>query len=241
MQMNDDVRAMARTCYGYGCWSAPYWFLGPEQGMGRNENDDLNRRIEAWRHFGSRELDDCREFHFRIGETRSHGENPVLQQTWRKLLLTLMTFLGRPTDEATRLRYQQNEWGRQPSETCIIELSGLAAHSLKADRDRQCFRAERVLDIRARMHTYKPQFVIMYGKTRDCRNAWKAIADGAETITEGAFPFVEFRKSGPTFLALTPHPASWGPTNEDWTELGTRLRTFVRVLQQSRRACSWTA
>jgi len=66
MEMNDDLRAMARTCYGYGCWSAPYWFLGPEQGM-CNENADLQRPVEAWQHSGSRELDDCREFHLRIG------------------------------------------------------------------------------------------------------------------------------------------------------------------------------
>jgi hypothetical protein len=114
MQMEHTERSMARTCYGYGCWNAPFWFLGPEQGMAPSENNDLKRRIEAWRHFGSRELDDCREFHFRIGERRWHGENAILQPTWKKLLLTLMGFLGRPTDEQSRLNYQRDEWGRQP-------------------------------------------------------------------------------------------------------------------------------
>jgi hypothetical protein len=27
-------------------------------------------------------------------------------------------------------------------------------------------------------------------------------------------------------LALTPAPTSWGPTNENWTELGVKLRRF---------------
>lgn len=240
MQIDDDIRSMARTSYGYGCWNAPFWFIGPEQGMARNENNDLKRRIEAWRHFGSRELDDCREFHLRIGETRWHGENPVLQQTWRKLLLSLMAFLGRSADETTRLSYQQNEWGRQPSETCVIELSGLAANNLNVDRDREFFRTERVLDIRARIQSYKPEFVIMYGKSRECRKAWNAIAEGAKKIAV-ASSFAEFWKSDPTILALTAHPTSWGPTNENWIWLGTRLRAFVNVRQQPLGACSWTA
>ena len=207
--------------------------------MGRHENDDLKRRIEAWRHFGSRELDDCREFHLRIGEQRWHGENAVLQQTWRKLLLSLMVFLGEPTDEATRLSYQKKEWGRQPGDTCVVELSGLAAHSLKTQRDRECFRAERISDIRARIHSYNPAFVIMYGKSRNCRKAWTAIADSAALIRQ-PFAFAEFRKCGSTVFALTPHPTSWGPTNEDWIELGNQLRALVEVRPQLPAQCSRT-
>ena len=220
----DDVRSMARTSYGYGAWAAPYWFLGPEQGMAPFENNDLRRRIEAWRYFGSRELDDCREFHLRIGETRWHGENAVLQSTWRKLILTLMAFFGRPTDEATRLSYQRNQWGRQPGETCVIELSGLAARSLKVERDRECFRAERIGDIRDRIRVHRPEFVIMYGKTRRYWKAWNEIADGAEAINEEGFTFADLRRSGPTTLALTAAPTSWGPTNDNWIELGEKLR-----------------
>jgi hypothetical protein len=66
MQMNDDLRAMARHRNGYGCWSAPYWFLGLEEGMDRGESVDRSERIAAWRYFGSRELAYCQEFHDRI-------------------------------------------------------------------------------------------------------------------------------------------------------------------------------
>ncbi|MGD0508239.1 MAG: hypothetical protein ABSA27_10605 [Terriglobales bacterium] len=220
----DDVQSMARISYGYGTWAAPYWFLGPEQGMAPFENDDLKRRIEAWRYFGSRDLDDCREFHLRIGETRWHNENAILQSTWKKLLLTLMAYFGRSTDEGTRLDYQRHEWGSQSGETCVIELSGLAAHSLKVERDRECFRAERVSEIRERMRVHKPEFVVMYGKSRKYWKAWNEISDGAKAISEGDFTFADLRKSGPTSLALTPAPTSWGPTNENWIELGKKLR-----------------
>ena len=225
----DDVRSMARTCYGYGCWDAPYWFLGPEQGMARGENNDLTRRTEAWRHFGSRELDDCREFHFRIGEKRWQGENAELQKTWRKLLLTLMAFRGWATDEVTRLDYQRNKWGRQPGETCVIELSGLAAHNLKVERDRDSFREERIRHIRDRMRAHEPRFVVMYGKDRRYLRAWNQIAEGADSVVQKDFSFADFRRSGSTVLALTPAPTSWGPTNENWIELGERLRRLGTV------------
>ena len=206
--------------------------------MAPSENNDLKRRIEAWRHFGSRELDDCREFHFRIGERRWHGENAILQPTWKKLLLTLMGFLGRPTDEQSRLNYQRDEWGRQPSETCVIELSGLAAHSLSVDRDRETFRAARVKEIRSRIHSYEPAFVIMYGKSRNCREAWKEILDGTEAIAEEEFHFARFQKYGSTILASTPAPTSWGPTNESWIELGSRLRRLVKGLPRPPHTCA---
>jgi hypothetical protein len=35
--MDDHQLQMARGCYGYGNWKARYWFLGPEQGMSKDE------------------------------------------------------------------------------------------------------------------------------------------------------------------------------------------------------------
>src|SRR5689334_17958499 len=61
--MNNDEREMARRCFGYGCWTAPSWFIGQEHGMAREENNDLRRRIDCWRSFGGRELDDACAFH----------------------------------------------------------------------------------------------------------------------------------------------------------------------------------
>jgi hypothetical protein len=69
--MNRDMLSMACRNYGYGRWKAPYWFIGPEQGMGLHENG-LDRRVKAWLALGSLELNDCREFHHRIGEMRWH-------------------------------------------------------------------------------------------------------------------------------------------------------------------------
>lgn len=32
--MHDRILEMAKRSFGYGRWEAPYWFIGPEQGMG---------------------------------------------------------------------------------------------------------------------------------------------------------------------------------------------------------------
>ena len=223
VQMDHDTREMARRSFGYGRWDAPYWFIGPEQGQGRHEKEnDLKPRLEAWlyfeRHFKQIELNDCRDFHFHIDERRWHGETPQLQRTWRRLMLLLMTFLGRPIGEESLLQYQRDKWGRLDGETCVIELSGLAARSARVPRDRKSFRTKRIEIIRERMLHYKPELVVMYGVSQ--KHDW-------ETITEQRFPPENVLNLGPTTVALALHPAAWGNRAPDdyWRKLGQRLRT----------------
>jgi hypothetical protein len=213
--MDDHVREMALQSYGYGCWEAPHWFIGPEQGQARAENNDLTRRIEAWRYWENRELDDCREFHLRIGDTRWHRERPRLQSTWRPLMILFMSFWDKPFDNETLRNYQRDEWATLGGETCVIELSGLAAHSLRVPRDRECFRKERIAVIRERMRYHNPKLVVMYGTTQK---------DHFEAITGRAFPPDNILKDGARKIALTPAPTSHGLTNAYWEELGKKLR-----------------
>ena len=213
--MDDDILEMARQCYGYGRWEAPYWFIGPEQGMGRSENNDLKPRVEAWRHFGSRQLDDCRDFHAHIKDNRWHRERPRLQATWRPLLLLMMSFRGRPTGRETLRRYQRDELGRLNGETCVIELSGLAAHSFKIERDREAFREERIKTIREKILQHQPELVVMYGKSE--KPHWEA-------ITGQPFPPANFLKMGKSKIVFTTHPVTHGLTNSYWEELGRAAR-----------------
>src|ERR1700676_215023 len=92
--MDKDLSEMARGSYGYGRWEAPYWFIGPEQGMGDHEREDsesaLEARVAAWIKLGRLDLNDCRKFHCEIGEKNWHCKEPVkLQKTWTPLLLTM--------------------------------------------------------------------------------------------------------------------------------------------------------
>ena len=200
---------MARRCFGYGRWDAPYWFIGPEQGQG---SEDLGLRLKAWCDLGSTELCDLDEFHQAINE---HRWERILQPTWKKLILLLMTFLDRAADTESLRRYQRFEWGRLKGENCIIELSGLAAHNLRESRDdRERFLQERIEVIRERLRQAAPLLVVMYGITQ--RKSWEEIAGRA-------FPAEDIMVSGGTTLAVAAHP-NYKWANAYWVERGQQLR-----------------
>jgi hypothetical protein len=209
---------MARRSYGYGRWDAPYWFIGPEQGKGPKETADNTPRVNAWLRLDGAELCDCLDFHRLIGEVNWHKARPKPQTTWKPLILLLMAYLERDTNLEALRAYQRDQWGRASSgETCLIELSGLAARSLSVPMDRERFRQERIEIIRQRMDTYKPTLVVMYGDSKERREHW-------EDVAGNVFPPDKVLKRGPTLIALPPHPASFKLTDLEWKAMGTSLR-----------------
>jgi hypothetical protein len=199
--------------------------------MAADESNDLKVRVEAWRHFGRRELNDCRKFHLRIREGRWHGENAILQPTWAKLLLTLHAYAA--TEAENRLNYQRHEWGCQSGRACVIELSGLAANNLQVRRDRDSFLGKRIGHLHERMLQYKPKFVILYGRTKGCKKALQDFGSDSEAIPDTSFDFAELRRCGPTILAWTRrHPVAFGSTNRDWIDLGAKLRSLTSKSQE---------
>jgi hypothetical protein len=235
--MDNDTLAMARGNYGYGRWEAPYWFLGPGQG-----GNNLALRVEVWLKRGSRGLDDCREFHHDIKECRWHFKEPVsLQNTWRPLMLLLMNFLGRPVDNDSlpkKLRknyylrvYQRDRWGsldEKVAETCVIDLSGLAAPNSQENPDPGIYLQERIEVICARILDHQPRLVVMYGTGQ--RRHWNTIAKavaGCEFPGKAlapALPGTSVLTRGAMTLVQTPHATAHGLGNEYWTRLGKRLR-----------------
>jgi hypothetical protein len=172
--MDEDIHEMARRCYGYGRWDAPYWFIGLEQGQGQKENNDLALRLRAWHELGSPELCDCQKFHSAINEHRWHRDGK-LQSTWRPFILLLLTYLKKSTVPESLRRYQRSEWGRTNGETCVIELFGLAANNLTVVRDRKSFQHERIQRICEMMLESHPELVVMYGTSE--KESWEQIAD----------------------------------------------------------------
>jgi hypothetical protein len=127
---------MARHCYGYGRWDAPFWFIGPEQGMS-NDKRELEFRCQAWCDRNQPELDDCVEYHrhlntFPAATPRKdwHKQKPPTQRTWARLIQFLIGY-GVADDH---LSYQKAKLGTKTGDTCILELSGLAAPSLSEKR-----------------------------------------------------------------------------------------------------------
>ena len=204
------------SCYGYGRWAAPYWFIGPEQGQAPKEKNDLKARSKAWCDLGATELCDCEEFHVAINEHSWHREGK-LQRTWRPLILLLLTFLNKPADKDNLRRYQRHEWGRIDGETCVIELSGLAANNITIPRDRETFRKQRIEAIRMRMLENRPRLVVMYGATQ--KPNWDEIANNT-------FPPDNILISNETVMTVTPHPVAHGLKNSYWEKLGRDLRSL---------------
>ncbi len=225
---------MARRNYGYGRWDAPFWFIGPEQGMASWEENNLSRRAKAWADLGRRELNDCREFHRRIGEKRWHFKKLAnLQPTWRPLMLLLMTFLEpeRAADKDTLRNYQRDKWGAlddKSGETCVIELSGLAAPNLNETQDSGQHLQQRIEFIISRIRDHRPSFVVMYGLKQ--KDSWEKIA--GTTFPPEPKSFV---RRGATVLALARHPTARNSEgNKYWMKFGRNLHEFaqstVRIL-----------
>jgi hypothetical protein len=225
--MSDELE-MARHFYGFGRWDAPYWFIGPEQGKGPGESVDNSPRVNAWLKLQKPELCDCRAFHELIGEQNWHRDSrgePRLQRTWRPLMLLLKSFLNHPASPDDLRNYQRDFWGRgETGETCVIELSAVAAKALRTEIDRMRFREERVGWIREQIGTHKPRLMVMYGKSE--KRYWQDIA---EAQLEFERPYM----AAGTIFVMTPHPNTRGRTDSDWVSLGARLRELENSLPES--------
>lgn len=223
--MNDnmirrDIDMMVYKWYGYGNWDAPYWFIGPEPGMGNN-NDDLDRRCRTWLQLGGSELIDCIAHHHAFGYQRWHTAKPSIQRTWGQLIRLLLSFKGIETDIETIREYQRTKWGIVTGETCVIELCSIAAPSMKTNTDRYMYRNHRVEHIRDNIYKYQPIFVVMYGDSQI--EYWNSIA--------GEFDNNRIRKINDTIVMTTPHPQKRGLTNEDWIRFGKFLRKICDTVR----------
>jgi hypothetical protein len=216
--MNRAEYELGRKCYGYGHWKALYWFIGPEQGQSVSENNNLTIRHKAFRRLEQHGLCDCGAFHHAIHEERWHRQRPALQPTWRRLILLLMSFLGKKRGNESLRAYQRDRWGRRGGETCVIELSGLPARNLKVAREREAFRENRVRFIRRKMLACKPVFVVMYGK--GVMKYWKEIVD--PRVRPGSV-----QKVGSTIVAFAPHPVAYGVRKKYWVALGRKMRALT--------------
>lgn len=210
-----DLRRMAESFYGYGHWDAPFWFVGIEPGMARYGDDSLHARCASWQCLGGGELVDCSEHHLGFGFTKWHQPLPPTQPTWRQLIRLLLAYKGYPTTLQAIRAYQSSHWGRSTGETCVIELSGLAAADMRVSRDRTSHLSRRVQRIHQAIAVHRPEFVVFYGESH--RGTW-------ETVAGGRFDSDGLRFMGATTAAVARHPVSRGLGNEYWEELGRQLR-----------------
>ena len=223
MPLTDYELELAENCYGYGCWEAPYWFIGIEERLDPYEKGDRTKRAKAFEKLSTDGLCDLHKFHQEIGIDRWQTE---LQFTWGRLIWLLKKYLKKTDDDSCLLKYQINSWGNSKGATCVTELSGLPADSSKEGRrlDRERFkdckdqldriRMQRIKKMICKIKEHKPELVIFYGKTQV--TYWRQ-------ITDCELHFDEVDKPGATSFVFTCHPNMHGRKREEWEALGNLL------------------
>src|SRR5438132_787469 len=124
------VAAWTSKFYGYGCWSAPYWFIGLEEG-GVDSLEAFRRRLSAWNDRGQPDLLDLHAFHRDIGLAQYASPDTPFQATWRPLIRVLFAAKGMVASKEELRKYQGMELGRSSGETALLELSPLPAKTTK--------------------------------------------------------------------------------------------------------------
>ena len=211
----DATHRAAREWFGYGCWTAPYWFVGMEPG---GEGDGASH--ESWYRRGGGELIDCRAHHLDCGFTRWHeADRPATQPTWRRVIQLLLSYKGEDTNLDAVARYQRDRLGAIGDETAVLELSAHHAVNIDVDVARTQYREERMALISRRMREYKPAFVVFYGRTYKAeyeRVVGQPFGGDGSVWRDG------------TLCVLTPHPvAKSGPPPTYWISLGAAMRSAV--------------
>jgi hypothetical protein len=149
----------AEQWFGYGRWSALYWFVGMEPG-----GEDDARIYQAWQELGAQELCDLRVLSEKCDDMQWLVERPPLQATWKQLIRMTLGYEGEPAGLDDIRRYQRDRLGRKDADTALIDLSAVNAPSLSIDvPERESHRVERIATIRRRMEENRPKFVVFYG------------------------------------------------------------------------------
>jgi hypothetical protein len=224
---------MALRRFGYGSWDAPYWFLGPEEGMDLAE--DPKCRLAARHQLGKTDLTDCRAFHKLIGQEKYFSKDPVPVATWSRLILLLLETLDLPAGDDEIRSYQRDHWGESGGRVCVAELSGLAAPSMAVgklqlqalftQKEIEALRMQRLKAIRQRMHECNPALVVTY--TLAEQHDWEVLAGGQfheKRIDGHRFGLRQWKS---TIVVLAPHPTGTKGLKKDyWPKAALEIGRF---------------
>ena len=191
---------------GYGNLDGPVWFLGMEEGGGGEERIRIQSNFER--------IEDLRDAHVnKMGITRHHCGNRVLQSTWKRMCHIMLSLAGVPYDVSTLRTYQANHLGSFGGDTLVTELMPVAKSNIRdwpygklipMFRDRNHYYEEvlpaRLLRFTDLVSTYQPRLIVAYG-----RSYWKhyeLIVGPIEFQDSGRF---RYGKNGQTAIVLTDH------------------------------------
>lgn len=238
----DLFERAAEKWFGYGNWSAPYWFVGKEQGG--SEDEDHFGWEKIWHDLGEKELIDCRNHHQkmgRYGNFRWHGQNPKIQNTWGPLIRLLLSFknpVSIPVEESIR-DYQRTRWGAQDGETVVAEIAGVRSKDASLPNDlRDKYLLKRIQVYRDRIREHSPDFVLFYGNMKvGNQDAYKMIIEEPFSELPGLMvhrkdgrvaSIAQYTWSNSVLALHVMHPTAHGANRKDlWFELEIRMRKMI--------------
>lgn len=227
--------------YGYGDYYAKYWFIGMEEGGGTNF-DEINNRVNVWKSRGSRELEDVAQYHDAIAAPKNYfGDNPVLQSTWRRLILVYLGLTNSEVDDKQVREYQGKNWGRWDSKTCLLELLPLPSRStrksdwlyaqysdlpclISRQKYKDCYIEDRKKHLKRKVHENigKVKSIIFYSFSY--LKYWQEIA--GITFDKCETPMYVGKREGTVFAAIL-HPNYWRTTDEYFKHIARLLRDKI--------------
>lgn len=223
---NGLLRDYIQGFLGYGSLSAPLWFIGMEEGIGKESLED---RLNAWHDLGHTDTVDIRLFHERIQETRWFSFLARLQRTWRGLIIVALRYLNEPVDKERIRRYQVGELATKTE--ALLELMPLPHKGLSdwnhqglfANRDAYlaAIAPKRLAALQKAVASHAPKAVIMYGTTPPYPEYWRKLAGGSLTTTEQGW---SHRRSGQTIYVVCQHPVAHGLNDNYYASIGDFIR-----------------
>jgi len=224
------------TFLGYGNPSAPYWYLGLEEG-GTSDATFIEHRLDLWNQRGRLMFEDLKDYHINTDLRPFVGHQPRLQATWKQLVRITLAAKDHPLDNEAIREYQGQRLGRHKGETALLELSSLPAarysdwpypelSDLPDLRDRETYQHvlfhKRIALIQRLVDLHKPEFVVMYGTS--FQKYWKRLLGGT-FHPDG--PLLRGQR-GKTEMILMTHPADWRAPDVYFEEVGRHIRNLRR-------------
>ncbi len=230
--------------FGYGNLKAPYWFIGKEEGGGKDLEENF-RRILTWEYFGKPTTVDMIDYHIKLGFTDKQLNN--IQATWTKLVQILLTMEGKEGSKEERRSYQRNHLGRLKGNNCCLELMPMASRSTGLwlwesifrdyfdQNNREAYLTTtvpmRITKLKTLIKQYAPRLVLFYSTQKDYVERWEEVAGGKDWqwIQLSKVMKYGWYKQGSTLYVITTHPTMKGITNDDFPIVGRLIKNTLAL------------
>lgn len=199
---------------GYGNLDADVWWLGMEEGMGRDDDPERNLRARLQ----NRSVEDLYHTHKRDGATKFHEGRRVRQPTWWVMCEVMLGIAREPAGVEAKRTYQAERLGRYNDETLLLELMPIPKPDISSWGYEQLIPQYRSRDhyyqsvlparsslIKGLIKRHQPKLVIGYGKGYWLH--YQNLFSSAETRPHPLCKDFMFAR-GKTSLLLMPHPTS---------------------------------